>query len=693
MPNTQMEVPARSGDEFQVHTGTTGPQYTPSTATLTSGEYVILWSDEGDAILGQRFALDGTPSGDQFQVNTHTGGLYGNVDVAALEGGGFVAAWHSENQDGDSWGIFAQIFTADGSKDGDEFQVNSFTPGAQFAPNVEALEDGGFVIVWADEDGHDGDGSGVFGQMFSASGNTVGDEFQINSFTERNQQSPDIGGLQNGGFVVVWDGVDASVIENNGGNNVFAQLYDETGAAVGDEFRVNSFADAVQSSSTVAVLNDGSFVVVWTVWPDHSDNGAGVYGQRYTEDGSPIGAEFQVNTLATASTAPPAIDALLDGGFVVSWRTEADSEGDLNVHAQMFAANGNKVGEEFVVNSFTDGPQESSSLTALANGGFLVSWTSVIQNDGEQGVYAQAFTGNPSPRGGAGADHLFGNEENNTLVGMDGDDTVDAGGGNDTVWAGAGDTGNDQFFGGAGDDILGGGAGHDFLVGDGRTALENGSDTLFGGAGNDVLFGSGWSDGQFFFGLAPNVIWAGDGDDIIIGDAGNDTLGGGLGNDNIQDIQGDNVIYGGKAGDDSITGGSGSDTIFAGADNDIILANGSDDLIFGGSGADTVDAGQGSDSIYGGAGDDLLSGGDEADTFFFGNNHGTDMVTDFNVTEDTLFLANTITDFTSTADVEANATEVMVGGTAGLLIDTGGENSVFLVGLGLADIPDMALVF
>lgn len=695
MPTNQTMEPVPSGDEFPVHTDTTQHQSSPSMATLANGEYVVLWSENGDTLLGQRYSEEGAPVGDQFQVNSHTGGLYGGVSVTALADGGFIATWHSENQDGDSWGIFAQVFDADGSLVGSEFQVNTHTADAQFAPHVGALEGGGFVIVWTDDGGHDGDGAGVFGQRYEADGSAAGEEFQVNSFTESQQQAAEVVGLKNGGFVVVWSGVDATIIVKGEGNNVFGQLYDADGTAVGDEFLVNSFDGEVQGDPSVAVLNDGSFVVAWGVWPDHSENGAGVYGQRYAEDGSPIGDEFQISTLDTVEFPVPDIVALSDGGFVVSWRSMAGDKtdgADINLYGQRFGADGTTVGGEFQINSFIDGIQELLSVTALQNGGFVTSWTSFGQNNGFYGVYAQAFDGAPSPRGGAGDDRLFGNDSNNTLIGMDGNDTVKAGGGNDIVWAGAGDTGHDQVVGGAGDDTLGGGAGNDFIIGDGATALENGADVIFGGTGDDVLFGGGWSDGEFFFGLAPNVIWAGDGNDILIGDAGNDTLGGGLGHDNIQDLQGDNVIYGGKSGDDSIAGGSGNDTVFAAAGDDVVFAGLGDDVIFGGSGSDTLNGEGGSDQIYGGAGDDTLSGGDDADTFFFGTDHGTDTVADFNVTEDILSLANTINDFTNRADVQASAEETIVGGTSGLLIDTGGGNSVFLAGLDLSDLSTMTLV-
>lgn len=74
-------------------------------------------------------------------------------------------------------------------------------------------------------------------------------------------------------------------------------------------------------------------------------------------------------------------------------------------------------------------------------------------------------------------------------------------------------------------------------------------------------------------------------------------------------------------------------------------------------------------------------GGSGADTFYFAGNHGTDVITDFDPEEDTLFLVNTVTDFTDLASVQAAASETEIDGEAGLLIDTGSGNNVFLVGV------------
>jgi serralysin len=316
--------------------------------------------------------------------------------------------------------------------------------------------------------------------------------------------------------------------------------------------------------------------------------------------------------------------------------------------------------------------------------------------------------------GGAGADMLIGNDVANRLTGGNGHDTVAGGGGDDIMYAGG--TGNDVVRGDAGNDIIGGGDGNDLLVGDGTDAsffasgslgAAAGADTLYGGTGNDTIVGASWDDnGDSLVGMSEivtsgadgrDVVWAGDGADEVYGGGARDTLGGGVGSDEIHGFGGNDLIYGGKGAAsvsaDTLDGGAGADNIFGGAGNDSLMGDSGNDTLYGGDDDDVIDGGSGNDSIYGGAGDDTLTGGAGADRFSFGASHGDDVISDFSAEDDLLVLANTVTDFTSAADVQAAATATTVDGVAGVLINTGGGDSVFLVGLTVGDLAGLSYGF
>ena len=69
----------------------------------------------------------------------------------------------------------------------------------QYHPNV-AMNDDGFVVVWASAANQDGAGQGVFRQRFDANGDAAGAEFQVNTYTTNYQRAPRVAMYSDGRF-------------------------------------------------------------------------------------------------------------------------------------------------------------------------------------------------------------------------------------------------------------------------------------------------------------------------------------------------------------------------------------------------------------------------------------------------------------------------------------------------------------
>lgn len=285
----------------------------------------------------------------EFRVNTHTDGYQRAPAVAALSDGGFVVTWHSGDRDGS--GVSAQRYDESGTPVGDEIQVNTYTDGDQEGPAIAALADGGFVVTWT-SGGQDGDRSGVFGQRYDNTGEPIGNEFQVNRYTDWYQTDPSVAALSNGGFVVTWSSWKQG--EDNHRNGVFAQRYDESGAPVDDEFQVNTHVLWDQQSSSVTALTDGGFVVFWVSGGDQDGSVYGIFGQRYDAAGAPVGGEFQVNTHTEDSQRLPSSATLADGGFVVAWQSSEQDGDEDGIYAQRYDGAGIPIGDEFRVNTHMD---------------------------------------------------------------------------------------------------------------------------------------------------------------------------------------------------------------------------------------------------------------------------------------------------------------------------------------------------
>jgi hypothetical protein len=362
--------------EIQINSYTTGAQQIPAVApTFPAGGFVVAWESIGSvgidssagSIQARRFSSAGTPAGAQFQVNSWTSGHQTMPSVAGGWNGDFVVAWRNDASTGSDpagYSVRAQRYANYGVPEGGEFQANSFTTGIQTYPGVAADQGGNFVIVWESQGSYGGDvsGSSVQGQRYSVAGAALGGQFQINSWTTGHQTRPMPAMKLAGDFVVAWDSA-YSAGSDNSNYSVQGQRFTSAGSAHGPQFQVNSLTTNVQRASSIAVDYDGEFVAVWmSSVSAGDDNGSlSIQGQRYSAGGSPLGAQFQVNTYTTGNQALPSVAASLLGDFLVVWHSDGSPELDSSaesIQARHFRVTGDLRGRVFLDRDL-DGVQDA----------------------------------------------------------------------------------------------------------------------------------------------------------------------------------------------------------------------------------------------------------------------------------------------------------------------------------------------
>ena len=605
------------------------------------------------------------------RVNTFTSGGQGQPQIASLADGGYIIVWESDGQDGSGKGIYGQLYDAHGHKLGSESHISATSINSQYNPSVTGLADGGFYVAWTSTQegptdqygqrfdaagnpvglemhngngilanviglsdggyllsymGSDSSGSGVSAQRFDANGVATTLVFTVNTFEGGTQYYSIAAALNDGGFIMTWQ----STGQDGDGSGVYAQRYSADGNTVGGEFLVETTTAGFQGSISATGLADGGYVIVWQSAP------VGIVSQRYDADGNPVGVETRINALSSPFEFHPAVTALSDGGYVVAW-SSFGLDGDVyGVYARHYDSDNHPVGDQFLVNTRTAGNQDLTSVAALADGGFVITWESDGQDGSGEGIYQKVY---------AGATSLVGSQ---TLFGTSDSDMLDGGGGGDKLYGGFGDDiyvvhslndvvneyigqGTDEVQsyvtytlgnevenltlmgtsaitgnGNVGDNILTGNAGNNYLIGNG------GNDRFYGGTGNDYMVSSGGnaymeggsgSDTMVATAAGSNYMYGGDGFDSLNGGTYTDYLDGGSGSDAMNGGAGDDQMYGGE-GDDSMSGGFGNDTLYGGAGSDFLDGSDGNDLVYGGDGNDLIEAGTGSDHVYGDAGTD-----------------------------------------------------------------------------------------
>ena len=269
-----------------------------------------------------------------------------------------------------------------------EFRVNTYTNFEQEYPAVTTLADGGFIVTWASYK-QDGTDQNIWAQRYDAAGLPVGTEFRVNTTLANTQFQSAATALHDGGFVVTWtsNGQDGSA------GGIYAQRYDASGAPAGTEFRVNTTFALDQREPEIATLSDGSFVVSWV--SNDTTNSKNIYAQHYDASGAAIGGQFQVGTSGAGDHH--SITALNDGGFVEAWQSFGSVWG---ISVQRYDAAGVRVGTEQLVSSQTSFAKSDPSITSLSDGGYVVAWTSYLQDGDNSGVYAQRFDASGAAIGG-----------------------------------------------------------------------------------------------------------------------------------------------------------------------------------------------------------------------------------------------------------------------------------------------------
>ena len=260
---------------------------------------------------------------------------------------------------------------------GGEYPLLGNITGHQQNPHAAANSDGGFV-VWQNATANS-KGERVLVQRLNADLGGAGAPLVASqNLANINEVHPRVALLPDGSGVVTWEA------GARGATDVFVRFLDANGNFTSGITRANTFATGVQSDADVAVLPDGTVMVVWTSLGQDGD-GEGVYGQRFTSRGVRDGAEFLINQSTARNQSMPNVAALNGDRFVVCWVSESvngrNNSGAANLRAnlmaRLFNAGGTPTGNEYRLND-GDVVVSGARLAAGANGGFTVAW---VQTD------------------------------------------------------------------------------------------------------------------------------------------------------------------------------------------------------------------------------------------------------------------------------------------------------------------------
>src|SRR5262245_11764268 len=192
----------------------------------------------GASLLLATAAWAQAPAGPTFQVNTYTTSRQAYASVAMSPQGDFMVVWDNRFQAGQS-DVQARGFGRNGAATSAEFRVNAFTTSFQSVLGARAAgldARGNAVVVW--DDFRNPGGTDTFARRVSSAGVPLGTDFLVNAVIAGSQPPDGVAVLRNGRFVVVW--------EDFAGYDLFARRFDESGNPLGADFRVNTYTTGTQ---------------------------------------------------------------------------------------------------------------------------------------------------------------------------------------------------------------------------------------------------------------------------------------------------------------------------------------------------------------------------------------------------------------------------------------------------------------
>lgn len=644
----------------------------PATATLSDGSQIVIWQAQLEGCVMAQLYRNG--SWQEAQILPDVDNIHGNLSLAA-QGDGFIVTWGG--YEGPTFHI--QRFGADAQPLGNPIELLPVNEGRLFDDmSTTQLTEGRFVVSWTEEtpDEYDAEidewveGTGqAYVQIFSANGAPITTTPIALASGSLQAAEPSVSALQDGGFAVAWEySNDATDSEE-----IYLQRFDAAGTQLGTAVRVNTGTTGDQGDPAITTLADGSLVVTWTrelfSGDDESTISCNIFQQRFTASGAKLGKESQVSSVSGIYN-DPAITALTDGGYVVTWATSNEvTTPKATLYAQIFDKNGVKIGSELIVAQSSEFDY-LPAITASDDGGFLVAfeWNDgeisakhfdangnslSLSGDANDNILSWSSTAGVTLNGGAGNDVLTGNAGKDTLLGQAGNDTLD------------GHSGADQLIGGAGNDR--------YVVDNAKDVVKEeanqGIDTVeslltwtLGAnlenltlAGNTAINGTGNSGDNVLTGnSAKNTLTGLAGIDTLDGQGGKDTLAGGSGNDTyhvdltsagkledtIKELANTEIYDGGV--DTVVLRGTSTNTkavtltVTPNTENldasatgtsllnlkgtsfsNVLTGNNGNNLLSGLAGDDTLIGGAGNDTLIGGAGTDRLIGGAGNDIFQF----------------------------------------------------------------------------
>jgi hypothetical protein len=332
---------------------------------------------------GSSNSLDGGSGGgggggqDVGAVNVYSTDDQQRPTVASNRAGKAVIVWESMGQDGNHLGLFARRFES-GVPVGDEFQVNTYTDSRQSFPTAAMDAAGNFVVAWRSSR-QGSPGGTIYAQRFAADGTRIGSEFLVGpDDSDRDSQSePQMAMDADGRFMIAWSNRELGVLAEQLGQNQLEERWLEIRSynvdgtpRIAPTRTTNNTDDQFPRAPRIGMDANSNIVLVWA----SAGAGTNMRAQHFDLDGNALSPAYTVNTVSAAVGVDLATVAVApDGSFAVAWEGYTFGYTPVGIIVRRYAGPQAPLGDEHIVSSPANGLVERNSIALNANGDLVVA--------------------------------------------------------------------------------------------------------------------------------------------------------------------------------------------------------------------------------------------------------------------------------------------------------------------------------
>ena len=357
-----------------------GNQTDPEIAMDNDGNMAVVWSGYGpvsnNSVYCKIYDQNGVAVVDQFKVNANNLVTCLEPNVAYDENGNIIVTWLEHNPITNTSALMARIYNSRGVLQSTSFDNvtasnNQMTLVEVVSNNIDtqlnpyrydiAVDDNGHLIVtWLSNSTLD-----IYAKVLTYT-STTGQlttsvpAFRVNQYTSNTQIRPSVAVAENGTFVVTW----ASERQDGDGYGIYARRFNVNGngnalsilGTTGDAL-INVYTVGLQYYPDVSMAPNGDFVITWTSYNQEPDN-------FYDDDGT-----------GTTQRRPATDNAVFARAF-------SGTTNNANVEGYDLKASyiPNRSSAEFRLNSTLLGHQQYSVVT-MCNDGISFAWVGPVNSE------------------------------------------------------------------------------------------------------------------------------------------------------------------------------------------------------------------------------------------------------------------------------------------------------------------------